>query len=323
MGCCGGDSAPSQPDPYDASIAGAQADLENYPFRYQIEAAAKMGQKITIDGKTYDFTGLGDASQQLAMSDKMTQALIDIQKNYGADYIKQRLAELQRADPQGYAARKQLFQKIISDADKNPDRPLAEDTQASILSMLNQGGSLGSGAGSELEQVQQGVRANQARSGLYLGNAPAFQEAQAVEKASESARTRRQQQAIAFQTAGVSPEDVSYRRVQQSLSNLSSAINGQTPLAQFSNLSSAGNGAVPFSTTTPNNQATDPNAAAASMGFASSIYGTQSRAASSQVNPWISSLSTVAGGIGTAANMGWNPFSGGSKPAASSGQMWI
>jgi hypothetical protein len=299
--------SPKIPDPNQAAIAGAQADLQNFPFEYQIDALAKMGGKATIGGKTYDFTGLGDADNASAVSDKMAQALLDIQKNYGSDFVKQRLADLQQSDPNGYAARKQLFDKILADADKNPDRPLAQDTQNQIMQLLQQGGQLTTGPNSETEQVQQGVRGQQLRNGIFLGNAPASAEASAIEQAGEQKRTQNQQQAINFQTSGVSPEDVEYRRIQQSLSNLGAAINGTTPEAQFGSLTSAGNGAAPFTSTGGINVSTNPNAGLLGIQGANAIYAGNVNWNNSQVNPFISGLQGGLGTLQTASALGWNP----------------
>ena len=100
---------------------------------------------------------------------KMAQALLDIQRNYGLDYVKQRIENLKQADPAGYAARKQLFDKIIEDAKNHPGNRMAEDTQAQVTALLWRGASLSTGAGSETEDVQQAVQAKKAEiaSGAY------------------------------------------------------------------------------------------------------------------------------------------------------------
>ncbi len=298
-------SSPEIPDSNLAAVAGIQADLKNFPMRYQIEALAKLGGKKTINGKEYDFSGLGDADSARVMSDKMAQALLDIQKNYGADFVKQRLADLERSDPNGFAARKQLFAKIMEDVEKNPDRPMADSLQNQINSELSLGGKLDA---RENEQVEQGVRGKQLSRGIFLGNAPAAEEATAKVGASESLETQRQQDAMSYLKSGVSPEDVEYRRIMQSLGNLGAFANGQNPVAQFGSVSGASNGAAPFTTTGNNSQATNPNAAIQGVQNAWQQYSGTSQWNSTQANPFLVGLNAGAGALGAFNQMG--AFSG-------------
>lgn len=297
--------SPKIPDPNAAAQAGAIADVANYPFKAQIDALAQMGGKATINGKTYDFTNLGNADQNAKVSDQMAQTLLDIQKNYGSQYVQQRLADLQQSDPTGYAARKQLFDKIISDAQANPNRPMATDLQNQVQSLLAQGSNLTTGPGSETEQVQQQVRGQQLANGIFLGNAPTSQEASAIVNAGDAQQQQRQQKALGFLQSGVSPEDVTYRRIQQSLSNLGSAINGTTPEAQFGSLSGAQSGAAPFSPGTVSSPSLNPNAALNGMQNAADIYSGNVNWAASQANPWTVGLSGLANTASALHNMGF------------------
>jgi hypothetical protein len=304
-------SSPSIPDPNKAAQAGAIADLSNYPFKAVIDALAQMGGKATINGKTYDFTGLGNAAQDYKISDQMAQTLLDIQKNYGSDYIKQRLADLKQSDPTGYAARQQMFSKILADADANPDRPMAEDTQKQVLDLLGQGSNLTTGSGSQTEAVQQGVRGKQIRNGIMLGNAATNEEASALVNAGDQMQQERQQKALGFLNSGISPEDVTYRRIQQSLSNLGNAINGTSPTAQFASLSGAQTGAAPFNAGNVQTPTLNQNAALQGMQEASQLYSGQVNWANSQANPWTAGLSTAANGISALNQMGafkTNPY---------------
>ena len=295
------------PDPNQAAIAGAVADMENYPFEYQINSLAKMGGKATINGKLYDFTGLGDADTTAAMSDKMAQTLLDLQKQYGPDFIKQKLAELKAADPTGYAARQQLFDQIMADADASPDRPMNNRLQAMVQEELAKGGKLDA---RQTEQVQQGVRGKQLRQGIFLGNAATSEEAGAVVGAGEAERTKRQQQGIGILNSGVLPEDVQYRQIQQSLSNLGNFTNGASPTNQFQSLSSASNGAVPFQTGAANQASLNPNATSNGMNDALSLYSQQQNWANSQVNPWMAGISGGIAGYNLGKKAGWGTNSG-------------
>lgn len=287
----------SIPDPNLAAADGMRADALNFPKNWLVNAAAEMGNKITVGNKTYDFTGLGNADQSNIISDQMAQTMLDIQKNYAPQFIQQKLDELKQSDPNGYAARKQLFDRIINDSKTNPNRPLAQDLQDQVQTMLQGAGKLDDNA---LQQVQQGVRGGQVAKGIYLGNAPASQEASAVVGASDNLRSQQQQQAEGYLASGISPQDVEYRRIQQSLANLGAAINGQTPEAQFTSVSGAGNGAAPFQTPNYSTPASlNPNAAEIGVGFANQNYQTSQQNA----NPWLAGLSTVTNAANTISNL--------------------
>lgn len=301
-----GSSAPSPPNPNTAAIAGATADIGNFPFETFINSLSQTGGKANIGGTNYDFTGLGNAQQSNTLSDQSAQALLDIQNNYGSQYVQQRLADLQQSDPTGYAARQQLFNSILADSQQNPDRPLATDLQNQVTQTLQGAGQLDSQG---LQQVQQGVRAGQVSNGIYLGNGPASQESSAVVNASDAQQQAQQQEGINYLQSGVSPQDVDYRRIQQSLSNLGAFTNNQTPEAEFGQLSAAGNGAAPFSTPNYSNPASiNPSDANTGQSFANAQYGLNSGYAATQGNPFLTGLTTGINTLGTAAKLGANPF---------------
>lgn len=298
-------SSPNIPDPNKAAVAGAVANAENYPFQYIINQLAQMGGSATVNGQNYDFTGLGTADNARVISDQMAQTLLDIQKNYGSDFVKQRLADLQRADPQGYAARKELFDKILADSEKAaPNAKMSSDLQDLVNQQLANGGRLTTGPNSETEQVQQAVRGNQIASGIFLGNAPATQEATAVEQAGENKRSQVQGAASRYLAAGISPDDIQYRQIQQSLANLGAFISGQTPEAQFGSLSGAQNGAAPFTAPYQNPAHIDTNSALEGINNANQIYSGNVNWAQTQTNPWLAGLSTGASAINLASNAG-------------------
>lgn len=279
-------SSPSIPDPNKAAIAGIQADAANFPFAWMINSLAQTGGKATIGGKDYDFTGLGNADQSYAISDAMAQTMLDIQNNYGLEFIKQRLENLKQADPAGYAARKDLFDRIMADSQAHPDRPMAEDLQNQVTDLLSNAGTMDK---QMREQVQGAVRGKQVARGIYLGNAPAAEEASAMVNAADNLRTSQQDEALNYLKSGVSPEDVEYRRIQQALANLGAFVNGTNPIAQFSSVGGAGNQAAPFNPVNYSTPAqTDPNAAQTGMNFANTMYGYQSQ----QPNPFMAGLST-------------------------------
>jgi hypothetical protein len=297
----GGGSGPKAPDYADAATQAVYADLETYPLRYLTEAASKMGGKVTIDGKEYDFTGLGTADNAAIMSDKMAQTLLDIQRDLGPEFVKQRIEELKLADPKGYAARQQLFDTIMRQAEENPNRPLANDLQNSIVAELKNAGRLDADM---LDEVQQAVRGGQVGRGNYLGTAANAQEAGAVVRAGEGLRDQQQQQALGFLESGVTPEDVEYRRLQQAMGNLGNFIAGQTPTAQFGSLSAAGAGAAPFISGGPNSQTTNPNAGQQGVNNALNIYSGKINWAQNQVNPYVAGISAGVNTFAATRGMG-------------------
>jgi len=304
MALCGG-SSPDPPDYAQAAREAVYADLDTYPMKYLVEAASKMGGKVTIDGKEYDFTGLGDADNARVMSDQMAQALLDIQKDLGPEFIKQRLRELEQADPQGFQARKDLFARILAQIERDPDRPLAADLQTSIMGELQRAGRLDA---RQTSQVQQAVRGGQVARGNYLGAAPISQEAGAVVAAGDALRGQQQQRGLDFLNSGVSPEDVEYRRLQQSMANLGAFIGGTTPTAQFQQLSNAGNGAAPFIGGGYNTQQTNPNAGTQGVQNALAIYQGNVNWSNSQANPYMAGLSMGIQTLNAGVNLGWQPF---------------
>lgn len=306
MGLCG--SAPSAPRPNVEAREAIYTDISLLPFRRQIEAASALGRPVTVDGKTYDFTGLGGPEYQEQYIDQMARALLDYQRDYGSQFIEQRLAELERSDPEGQAARRQLYSDIISQIGEAPERPSAEELQASVLSELQKGGELGP----EIErQIMNTVRGQQSARGNIYGSANVAQEARALGGASEALKSERQRRAIDFLVSGTTPEDVQYRRNQQNMANIGAFLGGETPLAQFGQLSGAQNQAAPFYGG-PQMSGVDPNAASKGLNFASNIYGSQQNLYLNSVNPWIAGLGGGLSGLTTAANLGWNPF--GNRP---------
>ncbi|MDE2106053.1 MAG: hypothetical protein KGL39_53010, partial [Patescibacteria group bacterium] len=244
---CGG-SAPTPQDPNQAAAAGAIQDTANYPFEAQINALAQLGGKAWINGKYYDFTGLGNASQNAAVAAQNAQSQLAIQQLYGPQYIAQSLANLKQANPTGVAARNTMFQDIINASNQPPDNTMSQGVQNQVLSLLGQGSNLTTGPNSQTEAVQQQIRGQQVGNGIFLGNAPAAAETTALINAGDQQQQQREAQAQSFLGSGISPQDVTYRRVQQGLSNLANAISGQTPESQFSSIAAAANGAAPYNT---------------------------------------------------------------------------
>lgn len=297
---------PKIPSASESAVAGIQSDLELAPFEYLIRAASSLGKNITLDGKEYDFTGLGDADTARVVGDKMAQTLLELQREKNPQIIAQRLAELKAADPEGYATRQQLFDRIMADAQSNPGRPVSDELQRQLQDEISRG--VGFADAKQESQVREGVRGRQAKSGITLGAAPTSEEAKTVTNAGESLRSRRQQNALDLLQSGASPEDVAFRKFQQTLSNLGAFQAGQTPQAQFRQVSSAGNGPVDLTGNAPGPSQFNPNAAAGGVSNAFDQFGTETMFSNSQVNPWLAGISIGAQGVGAAANIKPNWF---------------
>jgi hypothetical protein len=304
---------PKIPNPADAAVAGIQADTELQPFQYLINSAATLGQPITIDGKNYDFTGLGQADTTAKISDQMAQTLLDLQRENSPQIIAQRLAELKAADPQGYAARQQLFDRILADAQRSPGRPVSTDLQKTLQDELAKGS--GFSDAKQAEQVREGVRGHQSRSGIYLGAAPASEEAKTMVNAGESLQSQRQQNALNLLQSGASPEDVAYRELQQNLANLGAFQTGETPQAQFRQVSSSANGPVSLVGGASPTNTFNPNAAGQGISNAMSNWNSQFQYNQNQANPWLAGLSLATNTVGSLANINPSWFGGGSTPA--------
>jgi hypothetical protein len=304
MGLC---SAPKIPDPNESYVAGVRADLDTLPARRQIEALAQTGGKgvVRINGRDIpvDFTGLGEAQYQGQYADKMAEQLLALQRELGPEYVQQRLTELQRSDPEGFAMRQTLWDRIRGQVEENQNaaRPQANELERYVMGELDKGATLDPRMEHDLSQRVQG---GQVARGNWLGNAAASQEAGALAGAGEEMRSRREQMALQFLTSGVSAADVQERRGQQDLANLGAFVNNETPQAQFGQVSGAQQGAVPWNPQGGTLPGVNPNAGAQGMNFANGLYAGQVNWQNSQVNPWLAGLSGGMQGVNLWANLG-------------------
>ena len=255
-------SAPAAPDYAASNREGVLTGIELLPLQKQIEAAAKMGTKISYTDprtgakKEADFTGAGDADQMRGQisfmteaADAMAKSQLESQQKYGLGYVEQRTKELEAADPLGTKMRKALGESIYSE---------------------------GFGTNLTKSQEEQTIRAElaaQARRGNIFGAAPAAAEAMAV-------------------------GDAGFRMRQQRLANASAFLSGTTPVAQFGQISGAQQGASAFNPMgIQQGMGLNPNAGQAGAQFAQNSYAGEMSAyqASQRNNP----LGMVAGaGLG-------------------------
>src|SRR5207249_4333389 len=100
------------------------------------------------------------------------------------------------SDPQGFAARKQLFSKIIDDANSPaPNKQMSEDLQKQVNDMLVSSGHLDKRG---MDEVTNSVRGGQTARGIFLGNAPTAQEGAAVVNASDALKSQQQDEALKY-----------------------------------------------------------------------------------------------------------------------------
>lgn len=307
-------SPPSPPDPNKVAAAGQIASIENYPFEYIINQLAQLGQSSTINGTTYDFSGLGNAAQAAGMGGQTAQGELALQQLYGPQFVQQALAQLQQANPLGTSAESQLG-SLVMEAPPGPSGT-SESLEQNMLGLLNNP-QLSGGPFGQTTQVEQGVRAQQLGQGIFLGNEPAAQEAGAVESANQSQLQQIQAATENYLQAGVSPEDVLYRQVQQQLANQGAFWAGQTPLAQFGSLGAAQTGAAPYGTNYAPSPGINTGAALTGLQNANQLYSGNVNWYQSQMNPYLAGLSGLTGAAGLAMQSpSFNPFLGSNPYAA-------
>lgn len=259
-----------------------------------------------------DFTGLGDADKAGANADKMAASMLELQRKYGADFVAEARKQAEQADPEGWAARKKLFDEVMADSARVEDRTLAKTIQQQMLDELNAGGGTDAATNREIEQF---LTAQQAARGGGYGKADEYERAMGVGQAAEARRVQRQQRAMAWLTSGATPEDADYRQRQQRMGNLSNFMSGTTPTAQFQSLSGAQNGAAPFVAGPGAPQVSMEglqNAGNAGAQFAQGTYNTQSNYAAGQADPWMNAIGLGLQAYGTFNQGGGmkSPFSG-------------
>lgn len=278
---------PEAPDPYTEYMQGYQAQIETLPIQRQIEYLARTGGKGVVNGREYDFTGQGDAAYQAQFARKQAETLLKLQQQYGSQYVEQYLKELELADPEGVAMRKQLWQDIQGDIGRVDERrALAEANQAAILAELEKGATLDPEMQREVEQATKG---RQAARGIVLGPATAKEQAGDLLAAGNQVKAERQQRALAFLTSGKTPEDIEYQNRQQAMGNIGAFMAGQTPVAQFGQLKGASAGIVPNLGGAPG-VGLNPNAGSEAVGYSNSIWNSNMGLAGQQANPYLAGL---------------------------------
>jgi hypothetical protein len=264
----------------------------------------KPGLVRNPDGSyTVDFNGYGQAQTQGTIASQEAAGQLALAQQYDPAFIASALQQEQEADPQGAAARQAENALIQQQIQNNPDQPVADLLQSQITSRVNAGKGLDDFDTSTLNNaVQQAL-------GARGGGAAGADYAQPLTTGLPGAQRQLQgeQEGISELGSGTTPEDVTYRREQQNLANLSAQVNAQTPESEFRSLSSAQSGptpgvAGPAQPLTPG----DTTGAAASSSLGS--FGTQLQNLQRQSNPWLAGISTLLSGAGAAGSAGFKPL---------------
>ena len=174
------------PDLGAANKEAIEAAAETFPKLRALDAAAKLGTKITYEGKTYDFSGeqkdaqgnplrdaqgniiykpIGDiqigeavARAAAAIAPELTKNQLDLANKYGADFARQRRSELEALDPRKF----DLYEQFLSDVKGDAAAPDTRIDSPTYESVGMPGAQRDTGASqlirSELErQIQQGL----------------------------------------------------------------------------------------------------------------------------------------------------------------------
>ena len=241
------------------------AQAETFPLLRQIEAASRLGRKITYTdprtGKqvTQDFAGMSDidVSREIAramadMAPELTQKQLDVAKQFGTEFAAQRRRELETADPERYKLYDQFLQnlqsgkaavetgaptvpeyeRVATPAEMRDTGTTAEMRgllEKQVAGELAQAGSLPPGLQRATEQA---LRARGAASGNILGNAAALREALGVSQAIQSSDERRRAQALGLLQSGQSTSDTANRLAQQSFQNILAATGQRNTATQ-------------------------------------------------------------------------------------------
>ncbi len=258
------------------------------------------------EGTAYaDFTGFGEADVQGKVARDTAQNILDLNAKYGPQFIEEALRQEELADPEGAAARRKLYELVMQQANEHPDRPVAELLDKQVAEQLTAGKGLDRMSG---EMLDQAVRESQRSRGEEGQGGTDFAEPLTTGFQGQQRLSAAQQKALGWLTSGATPEDVQYRRGQQTLANLSDFANARTPQSQFQSLSGAQQGPAPYAPG-PAGPSANPNAGTVGQNAALSTWNTKNQFNQNQVDPWMAGLSSLLSGVNVAAGAG--AFKGG------------
>lgn len=254
------------PDLAAANEAAVKAQAETFPKLRALDAAARLGRKITFEGKTYDFSGgedglpIGDlqiaetfARAAAAIAPELTGKQLELAKQYGTQFAQQRREELEALDPTKFG----LYENYLRDVGasvKTPETRIdsptyeqvgiprsSEDTGAARLirseleRQVQQGLSqVGTLDPSMERRVQQAARARGTAIGNVLGNPSAIRESLALQDALGNANAQRWNAALGLLQSGQTTSDTANRQAQEAFQNILAATGQRNTAAQQS-----------------------------------------------------------------------------------------
>lgn len=276
------------------------------------------GQVVPRNQAIVDFSGMGTAQVQSTLAREMAQVQLNLQQKYGTQFATEARNELEQSDPEGTAARAQLYNLIEQQNNETPDRPVATLLDKQVGEQLASGNRLDPAMRSVLDDEVQ--KAMAARGGDQNADSQTFADPMEQGMEGQQRRLAGIQKATGWLSSGSTPEDVAYRREQQNLANLGAFVNGQTPEAQFRNLSSSGGqqGATPWYPGQALPQAQN-GASNDAMNYATAGYLRNLQYQQTQMNPWMAGLSSLLTAGRAAGQAGWQPFGTGSGTGSGAG----
>lgn len=344
-----GTPPPPPPAPDPANVTAKTIAL--LPLQKRIEMAARMGTRLeyidpeTNQPKVADFTGAGGtdlARQQYEFqretAPQVAADLLALGEQYGPQYVAQRRRELELSDPEGFAARQQLGQELLTSRMGDTDLPSAPEVERLTEEPLTAAGRRMVEEGvydnvtrsmipSLLRRTQQAQRARGAASGNILGDAAALRESLSVQLAEEGQKGRALGQALALLQSGQTTGDTANRMKQanlamgttgfqnqmqqagfqqglrqQDISNLQGYAFGQPLSAQFGLMQGAQRGASPYAPLSPMGGMGMGQMYGQNAQLMGSNYGTQASIYGTQMehaqNPWMTGLGMAGAAFG-------------------------
>ena len=262
----------------------------------------RIGQPYTISVKEMapevirgDFTGLGDADVAGTIAKQLAGKYLELGDKYGPQFIAEAKRQLELADPEGTAAREQLFKLIQEQVDADPQRPVADRLTAQVLEETQAGNRMTEDVAGELGTAAGG--ANAARGDKL--DAGLLRQSMESGFAGQARADAGRQKQLGLLTSGTTPEDVKYRRNQQNRANLAAFAAGQSPVTQFQSLAGAQQGATPMAQGRPL-PTVNPNAEQAANEYGLTGWRAKQSARLGQANNWIAGLSGMLSAAGTA-----------------------
>lgn len=249
----------------------------------------KRTVQVAAGPQLVDFSGYGTADIEGTKARKQTDNALTLAQKYGVQFAEQARKEQEQADPLGTKARQMEYDLLKKDM---PVSPINAKLNEQITGQVKAGRGFDPMTADLLDKAV--AEANASRGGQ--ATAGDISTSMSTGAAGQQRLDAALSKSGSFLQSGQTPEDVAYKRAQQTISNTGSFVNGQTPQSQFGNLANAGNGATPVAqsqTTTglPN------NATQIGTSYANSVNTGNTNQALNGTNSWFAGLSTLLNGI--------------------------